>query len=397
MVSTKMLAVTTLGAAALFSSLSLSPALAQPGSGTVDHWGAYAGSGGTLLLRPVSVSLPSPVAEVGSSNSTEYALLDDGTLYAWGGGSEGQLGNGTTKSSFTNPVQVRFPPGVRIASIPTDVMPFDTGLAIDTNGHVWGWGFNKNGELCLGNTQLHTTPVQLPFNNVSMVAGAGAHATYDAGGTLFSCGSGRYGELGDGKLNNSSKAVRVQGLSGSTVSTLVASYGNTGALLKNGEYFDWGLDSEGQLGNGTIGQDSAVPVQVALPTSVSQVAEGGSLPGNGQTLVMLSDGSLRSWGDDQFFQLGNDRQGVFPSPVQFFPPNGVTYSALATSGATSYALSTRGVVYAWGNNKAGQVGDGTRTIAQQPEAVDFGAFGISATANDVEVNVFGHPGGAAKS
>lgn len=390
MVSTKMLAVTTLGAAALFSSLSLAPAQAQPGSGTVDHWGAYAGSGGTLLLRPVSVSLPGPVAEVGSSNSTEYALLNDGTLWAWGGGTEGQLGNGTLRDSFTSAVQVRFPPGVRIASIPIDVMPFDTGLAIDTQGHVWGWGYNKNGELCLGNTQLHTTPIELPFNNVSMVAGAGAHATYDANGTLFSCGSGRYGELGDGSLNNSSKAKRVQGLNGNTVSALVASYGNAGALLNNGQYFDWGLNSEGQLGNGTIGPSADVPVQVALPGSVIQVAEGGSLPGNGQTLVMLSDGSLRSWGDDQFFQLGNGRQGVFASPVQFFPPNGVTYSALATSGATSYALSTRGVVYAWGNNKAGQAGDGTTNTVQQPEAVDFGATSISATAEDVEVNVFHH-------
>jgi alpha-tubulin suppressor-like RCC1 family protein len=84
----------------------------------------------------------------------------------------------------------------------------------------------------------------------------------------------------------------VQGLNGQSVTTLVAAYANGGALLSNGQYYDWGNDSKGQLGNGTIRQNSAVPVRVPLPASVTQVAQGGSLAGNGQTLVMLSDGSL---------------------------------------------------------------------------------------------------------
>ncbi len=382
----KMLAVATVGVAALLSTLSLAPAMAQPGSATVDHWGAYTGSGQSTNLRPVSVSLPGPVTEVGTSNSTEYALLNNGTLWAWGTGSDGQLGDGSRRGS-SSAVQVQFPPGVRIAWIPTDVMPFDTGLAVDTHGNVWGWGDNKSGSLCLGTTRRYLTPVELPFTDVSAVAGAGSHAAYDANGTVYSCGSGRDGELGDGSMQNATRPVRVRGLDGNSVTALVASYANGGALLQNGQYFDWGLDSEGQLGNGTTGRSSDTPVQVSLPGAVTQVAEGGSLPGNGQTLVMLSDGSLRSWGADRFSQLGNGRQGVFSSPVQFFPPNGVTYATLATSGATSYAVSTRGVVYAWGDNNEGQVGDGENQTAQQPVPVDFGATSVSATADDVAVNL----------
>jgi len=82
--------------------------------------------------------------------------------------------------------------------------------------------------------------------------------------------------------------------------------------------------------------------------------------------------------------------------VQFFPPNGVTYATLATSGATSYAVSTGGVVYAWGDNSEGQVGDGGNQTAQQPVPVDFGATSISATANDVAVTVGNQRGSAAK-
>jgi alpha-tubulin suppressor-like RCC1 family protein len=393
--STKMLAVATVGAAALLSTLSLAPAMAQPGAATVDHWGAYTGSPENTNLRPVSVSLPGPVTEIGTSNSTEYALLNNGTLWAWGTGSDGQLGDGRTKGS-SSPVQVQFPSGVRIASIPTDVMPFDTGLAVDTHGNVWGWGDNKSGSLCLGTTRRYLSPVELPFTNVSAVAGAGSHAIYDANGTVYSCGSGRNGELGDGSMQNATRPAQVRGLDGNSVTALVASYANGGALLQDGQYFDWGLDSEGQLGDGIIGRSSDTPVQVSLPGAVTQVAEGGSLPGNGQTLVMLSNGLLRSWGADQFSQLGNGRQGVFPSPVPFFPPNGVSYATLATSGATSYAVSTRGEVFAWGDNSEGQVGNGGNQTAQQPVPVDFGATSISATANDVAVTVGNQRGSAAK-
>jgi alpha-tubulin suppressor-like RCC1 family protein len=387
MVFSRTLAAATLGAAVLSFGVMLAPASAQV-QGTVDHWGAYIGGNGQdIQLAPASISLPGRVAEVGTSNSTEYALLANGSVYAWGGGRQGQLGDGRRKNSFSAARRVRFPAGVRIAWLPTDVMPFNTALAVDTQGHVWGWGYNRNGQLCLGNHQLYTTPVELPFSGVTALAGAGEHATYDAGGTLYSCGGGHNGELGDGSMADSETPVKVQGLNGQQVTTLVAAYSNAGALLANGEYFDWGLDGDGQLGNGTVGHSSDVPVQVPLPAPVSQVVQGGSLPGNGQTLVMLTDGSLRGWGDGQFYQLGNGRKGVFPSPVKFSAPPGVTYATLATSGNTSYAVSTAGTVYAWGASNKGQVGDGSTNKAKQPVAVLSGASSISATANDVAVSV----------
>ena len=132
-------------------------------SSTVRHWGTFFGGANTfkpedMTTSPVSVSLPGRVAEVATSNSTQYALLTNGSVYAWGLGNAGQLGDGATTNSFTKPVRVRFPAGVKIASLPVNVMPFDTGLAVGTKGHVWGWGDNRGGELCLGNHQKHLTP-----------------------------------------------------------------------------------------------------------------------------------------------------------------------------------------------------------------------------------------------
>jgi alpha-tubulin suppressor-like RCC1 family protein len=356
----------------------------------VRHWGSFfGGPRGNFDIQksPVTVTVPGTVAEVGTSNSTEYALLTNGSLYAWGLGTGGQLGDGRRVNSFAQPVQVRFPAGVRIASIPPDVMPYDTGLAVDTRGNAWGWGVNGGGELCLGNTRLYRTPVKLPLTGITALAGASNHALYDAHGTVYACGQNVDGDLGDGSRRNSTVPVKVARLHGSSVTTLVASFANSGALLSDGRYFDWGFDGAGQLGDGSVQRSSDVPVRVHFRHPVIQVAQGGSIWNNGQTLVMLSNGSLWAWGNDRAAQLGDGTEVMEPLPVRFHAPPGVVYQTLATGSATSYAISTTGKVYAWGVAHVGQVGDGHTRTAVSAVVVARGATSISATANNVVISV----------
>ncbi len=367
------------------------PPSARPQPSTVKYWGSFFGGvkgvNYDTQLAPTAVTLPGPVAEVATSNSTQYALLTDGRLYAWGLGTQGELGDGRWSNSFRKPVRVRFPQGVKIASIPTDVMPYDSALAVDTKGRAWGWGHNGGGELCLGNTRAYDRPVRLPLAHVTALAGASNHAVYDAHGTVYACGQNVAGDLGDGSWAGSSTPVQVAGLNGSSVTRLVAAFANSGALLSDGEYLDWGYDAQGQLGDGHAHRSSNVPVHVPLPAPVTQVAQGGSIWGNGQTLVMLSDGSLWAWGDNGAAQLGHGGSGIEPSPARFRPPAGVTYRWLATGSATSYAVSTTGDVYAWGASHMGQVGNGITTMAVAPVLVATGATSISSTANNVLTSV----------
>jgi alpha-tubulin suppressor-like RCC1 family protein len=366
------------------------PASAAGGSATAMHWGTVFGTNTGMLgtlTAPAAIKLPGTVAQVGSSNSTEYALLTNGSLYAWGVGNTGEFGDGQTQNSLDTPVQVQFPPGVKIAWIPTDAMPYDTGLAVDTTGHVWGWGENGGGELCLGNTNKYLTPVRLPFSLVTAVAGASNHALYDSDGTVFSCGENFDGTLGDGSGANTTRPARVSGLPGYAVTTLVASFANSGALLADGQYYDWGYNGAGQLGDGKIGPNSEVPVVVSLPHPVSQVALGGSLWNNGQTLVILSTGAIWAWGNDEWCQLGDGEIGEHADPVHVYPPAGVSYQSLATGSGTAYAISTSGDVYAWGVSHIGQLGDGGSETECRPVLIASHAVQVSSTADNAVISL----------
>jgi alpha-tubulin suppressor-like RCC1 family protein len=266
-------------------------------------------------------------------------------------------------------------------------MPYDTGLAVDSTGQAWGWGLNVTGELCLGDNTMHTTPVELPtFTHVTAMAGAGDHTLIDQNGTVYACGGNNFGDLGDGNTNSSNTPVAVH-IGVNTVSQLYASYVNSGALTKDGHYYDWGYDAQDQLGSGQTGVAAWTPMPISLPAPVSQVALGGSYSNNGQTLVLLSDGEIYAWGSDTWGQLGDGKTTDQPSPELITPPTGVTFTQLASGAATSYGVTASGAVYAWGENSSGQAGIGRTTPSvMTPTQVETNVIQISSTANDVAVS-----------
>ncbi len=353
--------VATIGALVGVAAATPTGAQPSPTSQTLYNWGDFGEKG------PVSpkvdtptpiIGLPGTVEQVDTSNAATYVLVEVGsvgTVYAFGANDVGELGDGTTTSSFTTPVQVQFPPDVSIAWLPSP-MPYSTGLAVDTLGHVWGWGNNSSGSLCLGDADVRLSPTLLPFSDVTAATGAGRHASYLAGGQLYSCGSGKDGELGTGSTASSTRPVPVA-LSG--VSELFSSYADTAALLDNGTWWDWGNNSYGQLGIGTR-KNSNVPVSVSVGGSVVSGTVGGNTAKDGQTFVTLSNGTIMAWGSDLYAQLcdGHTRPAVV-SPERITPPVASTWRSFSSGGGTTYMLDTKMRLWACGENNEGEAGVGS--------------------------------------
>ena len=185
------------GGGASGSSTSSSNAAAT--AATVYRWGVVGTKG---AIRQLELDTPQAIAgikgsvvQLATSNSDGYALTSTGSVYAWGVDSYGELGDGTLAPYRTEATEVDFPAGVTITSLPNP-MPFDAGLAIDSTGHVWGWGLNGVGDLCLSGL-VESRPEKLPFSDVTLATGARTHALFDSHGTVYACGSGDAGELGN--------------------------------------------------------------------------------------------------------------------------------------------------------------------------------------------------------
>jgi len=219
---------------------------------------------------------------------------------------------------------------------------------------------------------------------VTLASGAGDHTLFDANGHVYACGVNEYGDLGDGSTKPSAAPVAVVDLPDEPVKSLVSAWRDSGALMADGSFYSWGYNATGQLGDGTT-VDSAVPVRVSTAASVTAVYQGGSLANNGQTIAILSGGSVWAWGNNTWGQLGDGTDSNSTVPVPVSVPSGVTFTQVATGGESSYAIDNLGITWSWGENNHGQLGNGSAsgTDVETPQTIDIFLTKISATADNV--------------
>lgn len=289
------------------------------------------------------------------------AVKKDGTAWAWGQNYDGQLGDGTTTNRLT-PVQVSGLTGVVAVAA-----GYSHSLALKSDGTVWAWGLNANGQVGDGpTTTIRSRPVQVPglSSMTAVAAGQDTSLSVRSDGTVWAWGANNVGNLGDGTTTRRFAPVQVHGLTG-VVSVSASSYGSM-ALKSDGTVWTWGSNAQGQLGDGTT-TDRLTPVQVPGFTNGAAVARGAR-----HTLAQRADGTIWVWG----LNVGEQTGMGYVSPVQV---EGLIGIALATGQYQAFIVMPNGAIRAWGDNRSGQLGDGTQTKPPSPVLVPghIGFVGIA--------------------
>jgi alpha-tubulin suppressor-like RCC1 family protein len=368
--------------------------LALQANGTTWAWGdntqGELGNGGTnQSLTPLAQSPcpPPPVGGLGVSAFTghvsasvanEFTLFakSDGTVWGSGNNTYGQLGDGT-QINQSSPVQA-----VNITGASSAAAGEYHSLAVTSAGSVWSWGYNAYGELGNGQTTNQSVPAAISgFTGAVAVAAGPYHSVVlKSDGTVWSFGYNDYGQLGNGTANNSSSPVQVTGLTGVTA---IAAGGQNGyaftlALRSDGTVWSWGYNGDGELGDGTTATRQS-PVPVAGLTNVTAIAAGSY-----HSFALRSDGTVWAWGYDGQGQLGDGGSAAESNIVRV---NGLT-NVIAIAAGERHGIAVRidGTVWVWGLNTSGQLGNGNTNNSSVPIQV-VGLTGALAVAGGSDYTV----------
>jgi len=178
-------------------------------------------------------------------------------------------------------------------------------------------------------------------------------------GTVWSWGLNHNGQLGNGTTINQSMPVKVSGLT--DIISVSTGYYFSLALRADGTVWTWGNNGSGQLGDGTV-TNRSTPVKVSGITDVIAISGGGN-----HSLALKTDGTVWAWGSNTSGQLGDGTQTNRSTPVQV---SGFTNAVSISAGeGHSVALRADGTVWAWGNNVGGSLGNGTNDNQSAPVQV----------------------------
>jgi alpha-tubulin suppressor-like RCC1 family protein len=226
------------------------------------------------------------------------------------------------------------------------------------------WGENRDWQLGAGyKSQYSMVPVPVAGGVgevTQMVAGFHFTLVLLSDGTVRAWGGNCYGQLGDGSRMDSAEPVSPVGLSG--VTAIAAAGAHAMALLDDGTVVTWGGDLFGQLGNGTTskgretGSSSTVPVHVPGLSGVVAIAAGGA-----DDFALLGNGTVMAWGENRDGQIGDGTTAEKDVPTPVRGLSGVrAISAGGLSSVTGHvlALLDNGTVMGWGRDGLGQVGYG---------------------------------------
>jgi alpha-tubulin suppressor-like RCC1 family protein len=299
-------------------------------------------------LNALKVYAPTGNGEISSDLAAfTCALASDENFWCWGDNSFGQLGTGDTARA-TSPVLVR--------GITGKVVKATNGAASTcaqtTEGGLFCWGRNLQGQLGTGDTQQHVRPVKIDVGGPidRLAAGGDFTCARGADASLRCWGANARGQLGIGSTEPRLKPALVTGL-GRRVARVTAGGAHACVFTEDdGQVWCWGDNRSGQLGTGDT-ERRLVPTEIDRGglgrVKVNQVFGGGT-----HTCALRDDNTLWCWGGNRYGQLGTGDTLPRLTPTEVHQHVSAAYAG----GAHTCVLDTDGSVWCWGNNQYGQLG-----------------------------------------
>jgi alpha-tubulin suppressor-like RCC1 family protein len=289
-------------------------------------------------------------AQVGAGQNHSCAVKTDGTLWCWGADWNGQLGNGADGDQ-TSPDQE--------STSATDWAQVSAGqshtCAVKTDGTLWCWGTDLFGVLGNGadGSQIDPDQESTSATDWAQVSASGSHTcAVKTDGTLWCWGGDGSGQLGNGADGDQTSPDQ-ESTSATDWAQVSAGSSHTCAVKTGGTLWCWGADWDGQLGNGADGSQTDPDQESTAATDWAQVSAGGS-----HTCAAKTAGTLWCWGRDSDGQLGNGATtGTQVSPSQE-STTATDWAQVSTGDATTCAVKTGGTLWCWGRDFSGQLGAG---------------------------------------
>ena len=247
------------------------------------------------------------------------AIAVDETLYCWGRDDYGQVGDGFPTGGHHTPTHIELPPGRTAVAVNAAV---DSSCVILDNGSGMCWGLNTYGQLGIGTNDSKDVPTYMSVlpENRSLVA-------------------------------------------------LDMGFGHTCGILDDGLVYCWGNNTQGQFGDGT-NNNSLSPRAASLPPGRTAISIDA---GTFHTCAILDDSSAYCWGMNTYGQLGDGTTNNSTTPVSVQMPSGLGVAEITTGNKHSCAVATNASVYCWGAHGEGALGLGEGNDSDIPAFVDIGA------------------------
>ena len=350
-------------------------------TGAVWCWGFNAfGQLGTGTTGQMPVVAPEPViglqggaSAIAAGDSHTCALMLSGTVMCWGANAAGQLG---TWTPAVQPVPVTVSGGLN--GVEAISAGWAHTCATTSGGGLACWGDNTFGQLGDGEASgmmMTPTPVRGLGSGIQAIASGGRQScAMLAGGAMVCWGANDFGQLGDGTTAGRALPVLVRTI-GSGGARIAAGDRHMCALTPEGGVVCWGHNGYGQIGDGTSFNRRGAPTPVlGLASGVTAIAAGSD-----HTCALTASGGVLCWGANEGGQLGDGGTTSQPAPT---PVSGLTTGVVAIAAGDRHtcAVTTDGAVRCWGDNRRGQLGDGTTSGRRLPTPVSGLGGGVVAIA-----------------